>query len=503
MDQNTPITNVLMVVFASQGHINPMLRLGKQLQSKSNIHVTIATTEVSRHRLLNQPHSTATTTTTSNDNNNNNVSISGIDFEFYSDGFSLDYDRKSNLDTYMYTLTKVGPINLYNLIISLSKNQTKPKKFSCVIISPFVPWVSKISAQLGIPCAMLWIQPCTLFQIYHSFYNNLNDFPTKENPNKSVKLPNLPLLSTCDLPSFVLPSNNIMSISETLSQAMKNVDNLRWVLANTFYELEKDVIDYVSKFVDIKAVGPLVSPTLLLGEEQGHKNDDHVGINLWKPDEDCIDWLDKNESNTVIYVSFGSLIVLSREQMEIICKALVDCKRPFLWVLKKEDYLVGEGVGEHFKYFLDEIKDKGIIVNWCPQDKVLLHKSLGCFVTHCGWNSTLETISCGVPIIAYPMWTDQPTNAKLMTEVFGIGLRLWPNKDGLVGPEEIVKCIEEVMDGPRAAEIQAKAVEWKRVARDAVARGGSSDRNIQEFVDDIVGNSSDIEYNVDKEFVGL
>ncbi|KAK9667150.1 hypothetical protein RND81_14G236700 [Saponaria officinalis] len=504
MEQEKPIINVLMVAFASQGHINPMLRLGKQLQTKSNIHVTLATTEIFHHRLLKQNHQSVTTTsTTTTAISNDTVSISGIDFIFFSDGFSLDYDRKSNLDTYMYTLANVGPTNLYNLIISLYSNKIKPKKFSCIIIAPFVPWVSKVGAQLGIPCAMLWIQPCTLFSIYYSFYNNLNDFPTKENPNLSVKLPNLPLLETCDLPSFVLPTNNLLSMNDTLSQEMKNVDNIKWVLANTFYELEKDVIDYMTKFVVIKAVGPLISPKLLLGEEHGHDNDDHVGINLWKPDENCIDWLNKNEPNSVIYVSFGSLIMLSREQMEVISKALINCKRPFLWVVKDEDYLVGESVGQISKGFLDEIKDKGKIVKWCPQDKVLLHQSVGCFLTHCGWNSMLETLSCGVPIIAYPLWTDQPTNAKLMTEVFGIGLRLRPNKDGLVGFDEIVKCIEEVMDGPRSAEIRAKAVEWKRAARDAVARGGESDRNIQDFVDDIVEISKNLEYNLDKELVSL
>ncbi|XP_074286264.1 UDP-glycosyltransferase 84B2-like [Silene latifolia] len=494
MEHGAPKINVLMVSFATQGHMNPMLRLAKQLQSKANIQVTLATTEIFYHHLLKQNNHNVTTTTS-----NNTLSISGIDFESFPDGFDLDYDRKSNLNTYLDTLAKVGPTNLYNLIISLSTNQISPKKFSCIITSPFVPWATNVAVRLRIPCAMLWIQPCTLFAIYHSYYNNLNYFPTKENPHISVKLPCLPLLEASDLPSIVLPENPITGMNESLSQAVKNVDNIRWVLANSFYELEKEVVEYLSKFVDIKAVGPLVPPTVLLGEEHCHGNDDHVGINLWKPEDKCIDWLKQNKDNSVIYVSFGSVIMLSREQLEIIGKALINCKRPFLWVVKEKNYSVSEGAREFLEWFLDETKEQGMVVKWCSQDKVLSHKSLGCFLTHCGWNSMLETISVGVPVIAYPFWTDQPTNAKLMCDLFGVGLRLWPNKDGLVGVEEIMKCIEVVMDGPRAVEFRAKAAEWKNNAREVVVHGGSSDRNIQDFVDDIIQTSSAVKYNVDTE----
>ncbi|XP_021750807.1 UDP-glycosyltransferase 84B1-like [Chenopodium quinoa] len=485
MEEENKKIHVLMVAFSSQGHINPMLRLGKHLQNKG-LHVTLAVTEIFLHRIAKINHLTTATTTTNTDNQI--PSISGIDIVSFSDGLSLEYDRKSNLDTYMKTLAEFGPVNLTSLITSLGCDITSPKKFSCVINNPFVPWVADVAVRLGIPCGMLWIQPCTLFAIYHGFYKSPEDFPTKENPEKSVNLPGLPLLQTSDLPSFVLPFNVFGSLANVFFESMENIHKLRWVMANSFYELEKEVIDSMSKFVVIKGVGPLV-PSTLLGQDD-HEERDFVGIDMWKADDRCIEWLNQKDPNSVVYVSFGSLVVLSKTQMESMATAIRESKRPFLWVVKPSQIQTTEGAGELPKGFLDETKGQGLVVPWCPQIMVLSHKSIACFVTHCGWNSMLETISAGVPVIAYPMWTDQPTNAKLMADIFGVGLRLRPYNDGLVESETIKECIEEIMDGPRAAEIRAKAVEWKSMARDAVASGGSLDRNIQEFVDDIVKLSS-------------
>ncbi|CAO2814893.1 unnamed protein product [Amaranthus hypochondriacus] len=474
-----------MVAFASQGHINPMLRLGKHLQNKG-LHVTLATTEIFRHRFF--KHNQSTTT----DQIPDIPSISGIDILFFSDGFSLDYDRKANLDKYMETLAKFGSKNVSNLITSLACDKTRPKKISCLINNPFIPWVADVAKELSIPCAMLWIQPCTLLAIYHRFQSNPNDFPTKQNLEKSVKIPGLPLLQPCDLPSFVLPSNSFLGLTKTFFETIQNLHKLKWVLANSFYELEKDVIsNYISTFVTIRTVGPLVPPKLLEDKiHDDHDKNNFIGITMWKSDDKCLEWLNKNDPKSVIYVSFGSLIVHSREAMDRIATALRNTKRPFLWVVKPPDNPVQEGAGELPKGFIQETKEQGLVVNWAPQHLVLTHEAIGCFLTHCGWNSVLETISVGVPIIAYPMWTDQPTNAKLLVDVLGIGLRVWPNKDGLVESEMIQECIEEIMGGPKGVEIWAKSNEWKGLARNSVKNGGSSDRNIQEFIDEIIGINS-------------
>ncbi|KAL2939178.1 Gallate 1-beta-glucosyltransferase [Bienertia sinuspersici] len=337
--------NVLMVAFASQGHINPMLRLGKHLQTKG-IHVTLATTEIFRRRIIN-----LLTTTTAEI-----PFISGIDIMFFSDGLSQYYDPETNLDIYMETLAKHGPINLTNLIINLACENISPQKFSCIITNPFLPWVTDVASNVG-----------------YALYNNLTDFPTKEEPNKSVILPNIPLFYKL----VIFP----LFIAKIFFEVFKNIHKFKWIIANSFYELEKEVINYTSNFLEIKTVGPLVPLTLLgQGNEDGNS---FLGIDMWKADDNCIEWLNTKDPNSVIYVPFGSLVVLSKAQMESIAMALKASKRSFIWVVKPADYLVAGGGGVIPEGFMGETKEQGLVVPWCPQTKVLSHKSIACFVTHC------------------------------------------------------------------------------------------------------------------------
>ncbi|XAR72941.1 hypothetical protein NMG60_11019754 [Bertholletia excelsa] len=456
--------HVLMVAFSSQGHINPMLRFGRRLISKS-LHVTLATTEIVRHRMLTSSADTVT------------KSVAGINLEFFSDGLPLDYDRKSNLDHLMDSLGRAGRTNL-SAIIGCGK-------FSCVIANPFVPWVASVAAEHGLPCALLWIQPCTLFSIYHRFYNNLNLFPTLENPDMSVELPGLPLLKTEELPTFVLPSNPFGSIPKLFADLFKNIKSVRWVLTNSFHELETQVIESMSEIHRVLPVGPLVPPVLLGDDESAD-----VGFEMWKSDNTCVDWLNQWGPSSVVYVSFGSITVLQAKQMESVAEGLKSSGRPFLWVVKRSDAAMDGGRGELPAGFSDETKSRGLVVPWSPQIEVLKHPAVGCFLSHCGWNSLLETVSAGVPVIAYPQWSDQPTIAKLVSDVLIIGVRVRPNEDGEVTGEEVRRCIEEVVSGPSSEEFRKNAAALKVAARKAVSSDGSSDRNIQLFVDEITGNAS-------------
>ncbi|KAE9611717.1 hypothetical protein Lal_00011459 [Lupinus albus] len=471
-NNNKEEVHVLLVAFSAQGHINPLLRLGKSLLNKG-LHVSLATTDLLYHRVFKY-------TTNGGDSSTvpTSITTNGIQVFFFSDGFQTDEERKAGLDNYMEGIAKYGPINLSNII----KNHflDASKKLACIINNPFVPWVADIAAEFNIPCACFWIQPCALFAIYYSFYNNLNNFPTLADPDMSVKLPGLPLLQTQDLPSFVLPSNPFGTFTKLLSSVFKGMDKLKWVFVNSFYELEKDIIDSMSQVFPIITVGPVVPVSLLGGDE----NSD-VGIEMWKPQDSCMEWLNHKPDSSVIYISFGSLTVLSSEQKESIAEALKKSHHPFLWVIKEENEELPLP-----KEFLEETKDRGMVIPWCPQTKVLAHPAVACFLTHCGWNSMLEAIIAGKPMIGYPKWTDQPTNAKLITDVFHTGVRLKQDSDGFVSSEEVEKAIQQVLQGPTSEEFKNNAEELKRAGREAVARGGSSDRNIQSFVDEILGNKT-------------
>ncbi|XP_021291982.1 UDP-glycosyltransferase 84B1-like [Herrania umbratica] len=465
-------THVLMVTLSSQGHINPMLRLGKRLVEKG-LHVTLATTEFGGQRMLKASAISSTTGINF---------ISGIRLLFFPDGFRLDYDRSNNLDHYMEYLAKIGPVKLSNLIKEYYHDTDK--KLSCIISNPFVSWVVDAALENRVPCAMLWIQPCSLYAIYYSFYNKLNPFPTLTNPDMGLELPGLPLLHSHDLPSFVLPTNPFRSFPRLLSDMFQNMKRHKWVLANSFFELEKEVIDSMAELCPIRPVGPLVPPSLL-GEDQSLD----AGIEMWKPDETSLEWLNNQQPASVLYVSFGSIIALPVKLMEAIATALKNTNHPFLWVVKRPEFPSADGAGELPIGFEEETKNQGLIVPWSPQTKVLAHPSIACFMTHCGWNSMLETLAAGVPVIAYPQWTDQPTNAKLIVDGLKVGLRLQPGADGLISNKDVEDCIKQILRGPKSEEFQKNAAVLKQAAREAMATGGSSDRNIELLVNEIVGSS--------------
>ncbi|XP_042047655.1 UDP-glycosyltransferase 74E1-like [Salvia splendens] len=132
--------------------------------------------------------------------------------------------------------------------------------------------------------------------------------------------------------------------------------------------------------------------------------------------------------------------------------------------------------------------EKGLVVGWCPQLEVLADEAVGCFVTHCGWNLMVEALSLGVPMVGMHQWSDQTTNSKLMADVWGVGIRAHPDQRCAVGGAEIVRCVKHVMEDEGGEEMRS-AEGWKRLAREAVDAGGTSDQNIEEFVASIVASA--------------
>lgn len=232
----------------------------------------------------------------------------------------------------------------------------------------------------------------------------------------------------------------------------------------------------------MKAIGPTI-PSMYI--DQRLKDDKEYGFSIFKPISDvCIKWLNERASRSVVYVSFGSLAQLGAEQMEELAQGLKTCNEYFLWVVRSsEESKLPENLSE-------ETSKKGLIVSWCPQLEVLAHKATGCFITHCGWNSTLEALSLGVPLVAMPQWTDQSTNSKFIKDVWKIGIEARIDERGIVERAEIVRCIKHVMEGEEGEEIRTNAKKWKEIAREAIDEGGSSDKNIEEFISSLMSNTS-------------
>lgn len=230
----------------------------------------------------------------------------------------------------------------------------------------------------------------------------------------------------------------------------------------------------------VKTIGPTI-PSMYLDKRLLH--DKNYGLSLFKPVDTCMKWLQQRSPKSVIYISFGSMAKLEEKQMEELAITLKLTGKHFLWVVRSsEESKLPEN-------FADEASGKGLIVSWCPQLEVLAHEAMGCFVTHCGWNSTLEALSLGVPMVGVPWWSDQATNAKFVMDVWKIGVRAYPDEEGIVGHEELVRCVKYVMEGERSEEMRENARKWKELTKEVVDEGGTSDTNIQEFVSTLMGGA--------------
>ncbi|KAL8525248.1 hypothetical protein ACS0TY_014759 [Phlomoides rotata] len=458
--------HVLLVTFPHQGSLNPSLQFAKRL-IHMGIHVTFATSVYARRRMA---ASTADHPT------------NGLTFSSFSDGFDDGLNPfTDDVKKCMLEFRTQGSKSLRATIVAAAE-QGRPITY--LVYTLLLPWASEVAREFHLPTALLWIQPATVLAVYYHYFHGYGDeiSSCSDDPGWKIQIPGIPTLSKRDLPSFMLPSTSEFFISSQLPAYKEQLDSLDAetkpkVLVNTFDALESDALKAVDAYQMI-GVGPLIPSAFLDNKDP---TDDLFGGDLFKKSDDYLEWLNSKPQSSVVYVSFGSFLVIPKPQMEEIAKGLLKANRPFLWVIRANK---GEEREEEKLSCLDEVERMGKIVPWCSQLEVLTHPSLGCFVTHCGWNSTLESLSCGVPMVAFPFWIDQGTNAKLIEDVWKIGVRVKVNEEGMVESGEIRRCIEEVMDdGEKIRELRKNGDKWKGLAKEAVGENGSSNKNLKAFFD--------------------
>ncbi|OVA18657.1 UDP-glucuronosyl/UDP-glucosyltransferase [Macleaya cordata] len=211
-------------------------------------------------------------------------------------------------------------------------------------------------------------------------------------------------------------------------------------------------------------------------------------------EDKCLDWLNKQPSKSVLFVSFGSGGTLSAEQITELAWGLELSQQRFLWVVRaptiKERsgtyFTSGSGGGDPSDYlpegFLSRTLGVGLVVpSWCPQLEILKHQSIGGCLSHCGWNTTLESIVNGVPLITWPLFAEQRLNASMLTEDIGVAIRpaTWPTKE-LVGRTEIEKMVRLMMEEVEGNPWRVRAKELKNSVLGALDEGGSSHKSLLE-----------------------
>ncbi|OVA10655.1 UDP-glucuronosyl/UDP-glucosyltransferase [Macleaya cordata] len=443
-------SHVLVLPFPVQSHINPMIQFSKRLASKG-LKVTLATTIFISKSMQ--------------------AEAGPVRIESFSDVYDEGGVKEGGSKNDRIELFKdVGSKYLQELI---EKQNRSGYPFKCLLYDSVILWALDIAKKFGLIGAAFYTQSCSVNAIYYNVQKGLLSTPI-EGPTISV--PGLPLLETHELPSFVYKIDSYPCILSLVLNQFSNIQEADWHFLNTFDKLEDEVVNWMAKQSPTRmiAIGPTV-PSMYLDKRVEGDND--YGLHLFTPNsETCMKWLDTKEVGSVVYVSFGSLASLGEDQMEEIAWGLRRSNFYFLWVVRasEENKLPSN--------FVEEISEKGLVVRWCRQLEVLAHQAVGCFVTHCGWNSTLEGLSLGVPMVAMQQWVDQTTNAKFIEDVWRVGVRAKVDEKGMVRREEVEVCIREVMEGERREEIKRNAVRWKGLAKEAVDEGGSSDTNIEEFV---------------------
>lgn len=239
-----------------------------------------------------------------------------------------------------------------------------------------------------------------------------------------------------------------------------------WIICNSAYELEPATFNLFPK---IFPIGPLLATKNGLKEPAG---------NFWPEDSTCLTWLDQQPAGSVIYVAFGSFTVFDQSQFQELALGLELTNRPFLWVVRP-GITVDTDHG-YPKCFKDRVGTRGRMVSWAPQKKVLAHPSLGCFLSHCGWNSIIEGVSNGLPFLCWPYFADQFLNQSYICDVWNVGVRLNEDKGGIVTKERIKNTVDRLLEDET---LKARALDLQEKAVSSVKESGCSYKNFSNFIE--------------------
>ena len=280
-----------------------------------------------------------------------------------------------------------------------------------------------------------------------------------------------------DLPTFLRTTNLDDIMLNFLLQEMKRSREASTIILSTFDAIEGDVKDSLSSILQsIYTIGPLH----MLGNKIDDEKLTAIGSNLWAEESECIERLNSKQPNSVVYVNFGSITVMTPQQMVEFAWGLADSGKPFLWITRP-DLIVGDSAIMS-QEFVTQTKDRSLIASWCSQEQVLSHPSIGGFVTHSGWNSTLESICAGVPMICWPFFAEQQTNCRYCCTEWGIGMEI----DNNVKRNEVEELVRELMDGEKGKKMKENVMYLRSKAEEAYKPGGSAYKQLDKLINEVL-----------------
>ncbi|XP_071709651.1 UDP-glycosyltransferase 73E1-like [Rutidosis leptorrhynchoides] len=361
---------------------------------------------------------------------------------------------------------------------------------SCIISDlPFF-WTTDVARRLNIPRIVFHGPGCLYILSRHilSTTNVLEQIGSDVEPFVLLGLPDL----------FEVTKRKLLGTTKTLSDEEKalrerfqEAEKASYgIVVNSFNELEQEYVKELEKVRETKiwCIGPVSlcnKDNVRDIAERGNKG----AIN----ENECLKWLDEQETGSVVYVCLGSLAHVSCEQAIEVGLGLESMNRPFIWCVRNKDEKLEKWFSE--QGFEERVRDKGLIVHgWAPQVLILSHRATGGFITHCGWNSTLECVSAGVPMGTWPHFADQFLNETFIVEILKVGVRIGvevpedveDKTKVLVSKEDVKTVVERLMsDGEDGKQRRKRVIELAKMAKSAMDEGGSSYNNVLSMIQDI------------------
>ncbi|KAK9700067.1 hypothetical protein RND81_08G215300 [Saponaria officinalis] len=427
------------------GHLTPMLNLGNALYSKG-FSVTIIQTRFNSLNPSEHPN---------------------FSFHYIEDPMSKDAAPWSGT---LRTIVLLNESCLGGFRDCLSRiledASVKKETVACLIADPMWAFVGSVADEFNLPRLALRTGGLLALILYDSL-SLLRDKGYFQESEQEAAVVEIPPLKVKDLPSE--------EYHETMTLMAKGTKSYsQGIICNSFKELDGTILDRVRKTLrstPIFPIGPL------------HKYASTSLASIITPDQSTITWLNTQAPNSVLYVSFGTLATLSKEEFLEVAWGLANSEQPFLWAalprlingLKTNDALFSDD-------FLEAVKDRSHIIAWAPQKEVLAHPAVGGFWTHCGWNSTIESICEGVPMICLPFFGDQKMNARHLSDVLKVALQLEKG----INRHEIERTIRRLMVEKEGEELRKRSASLKLVAEQCIEEGGSSHESLDQLTSHIL-----------------
>ncbi|KAG6509709.1 UDP-glycosyltransferase 83A1-like [Zingiber officinale] len=447
------VPHVLALPFPAQGHVIPFMELCHCLVDHG-FKVTFVNTEFNHKRLL-----TALSA---------GSAVEQIALVTVPDGLGPEEDR-NDLARLTEALTKVMPRCLEELI---EKSKKTEDPMTCMLVDWNMGWALEVGCKKGLRSASFWPAAAQVLETLLSIPKlisrgviNADGTPISEHETFQLG-PGMPFINASHLVWNLLGDGRTkLLIFNHIVNNNRAIDVAEFIICNSFKELEEPTFRYNPKILPI---GPLLTglrPNRALG-------------NFWPEDAACLSWLDEQQPGSVVYVAFGSFTIFDRGQFQEFALGLEATGRPFLWVVRPD--LTGDSADAYPDGFKERVGDRGRIVAWAPQQKVLAHPSVACFVSHCGWNSTMEGVRNGKLFLCWPYFGDQFLNQSYICDDWKVGLRMTPDESGIVKREQVKSKVEELLSNE---EMRARASMLKENAQQSINEGGASLENLKTFMD--------------------